>query len=58
MFGIDQYRAVTELLAEFKVPVIMDLDIGHLPPMMPIVCGATADVTVDGNHIGIGYTWK
>jgi muramoyltetrapeptide carboxypeptidase LdcA involved in peptidoglycan recycling len=58
LFGLDQYRAVTDLLAEFKVPVIMDLDIGHLPPMMPLVCGATADVTVAGNRIDIEYTWK
>jgi muramoyltetrapeptide carboxypeptidase LdcA involved in peptidoglycan recycling len=58
MFGIDQYRAVTDLLAEYEVPVIMDLDIGHLPPMMPVVCGATAEVAVDGNHIDIGYTWS
>jgi muramoyltetrapeptide carboxypeptidase LdcA involved in peptidoglycan recycling len=58
MFGIDQYRAVTDLLAEYGVPVIMDLDIGHLSPMMSVVCGATADVAVDGNHIEIAYTWR
>lgn len=58
MFGIDQYRAVTDLLAEYQVPVIMDLDIGHLSPMMPIVCGSTAEVSVEGGSIDIHYTWK
>lgn len=58
MFGIDQYRAVTDLLAEYNVPIIMDLDIGHLAPMMPMICGATAKVTVKGNDIKIQYTYK
>lgn len=58
MFGIDQYRAVTDLLAEYNVPIIMDLDIGHLAPMMPIICGATAKVSVKGNNVAIQYTYK
>lgn len=58
MFGIDQYRAVTDLLEEYHVPIIMDADIGHLAPMMPIVCGSTADVSVKGNEIEITYTYK
>lgn len=58
MFGIDHYRAVTDLLAEFGVPVIMDLDIGHLPPMMPMVCGGTAEVAYRDGQMELRYTWK
>ena len=58
MFGIDQYQAVTDLLSEYNVPIIMDLDIGHLAPMMPIVCGSTAKVSVVGNDITIEYTFR
>lgn len=58
MFGIDQYRAVTDVLKEYNVPIIMDLDIGHLPPMMPLICGSTANVTVKDNRISIQYTFK
>ncbi len=58
MFGIDQYRAVTDMLGGYGVPIIMDLDIGHLSPMMPIVCGSTAEVTVKGKEIDIHFTWK
>ncbi len=58
MFGIDHYRAVTDLLSEYHVPIIMDLDIGHLAPMMPMICGATAKVTVKGNDITIQYTFQ
>lgn len=58
MFGIDQYRAVTDMLSEYNVPIIMDLDIGHLAPMMPLICGGTANVSVKGNDITIQYTFK
>lgn len=57
-FGIDQYRAVTDLLSEYHVPIIMDLDIGHLAPMMPMICGSTAKVTVKGNDVAIQYTFQ
>lgn len=54
-FGIDHYRAVTDLLGEYKVPVIMDADIGHLPPMMPMVCGALAQITAGNGRLHIQY---
>ncbi len=58
MFGCDQYQAVMDLLREYHVPVIMDLDIGHLAPMMPMVSGAYAKVDVKGNDITISYEYK
>lgn len=57
-FGIDQYRAVTDLLAEYQVPVIMDLDIGHLSPMMPVVTGAMADIRAEKNTFVMDYEWR
>lgn len=53
MMGLDAYHAVVDLLEEFKVPVIMDADIGHLPPMMPLICGSYAHVKARGNDITI-----
>ena len=58
MFGCDQYQAVVDLLEEYNVPIIMDLDIGHLAPMMPMVSGAYAKVDVKGNDITITYDYK
>ena len=58
IMGLDQYRAVTDMLSEYNVPVIMDADIGHLPPMMPLVCGSLAAVSVKGNDIGIHMEYK
>lgn len=47
-FGIDEYQAVTEMLKKYRVPILMDLDIGHVSPMMPLVCGSMARVVSDG----------
>ena len=53
MMGLDTYHAVTDLLEEYQVPIIMDADIGHIPPMMPLVSGSYAKVQVTGNDIRI-----
>ena len=51
--GLDQYHAVYDLLARYQVPVIQDVDLGHLPPMMPLICGSYAQVECKGNDISI-----
>lgn len=49
-FGVDKYTAVIDVLQEFNVPILMDVDLGHLAPSMPIKNGAKAVVSyVDGN---------
>ena len=53
LMGLDHYRAVTDLLEEYRVPIIMDADIGHLPPMMPLICGSYASVKAQGNTLEI-----
>lgn len=47
-FGIDSCQAVCEMLYPYHVPVLMDLDIGHLPPSMPLICGSMVNVASDG----------
>ena len=56
-FGVDQYEAMTALLREYDVPIIMDLDIGHLAPMMPIVSGAVASVHSEDGAFSIRYEY-
>lgn len=58
IMGLDQYHAVADLLKEYNVPIIMDLDIGHLAPSMPIVSGGYAKVYVKGNEITVTYEYK
>ena len=55
MMGLDRINAVTDMLGKYNVPVLMDLDIGHLPPMMPIISGACADVHAADGKISIKY---
>ena len=38
--------------------VIMDADLGHLAPMMPIVTGSCAEVQVQGNDVTLRYDYR
>ena len=51
MMGLDAYEAVLSPLREFGVPVLMDLDIGHLPPMMPVISGSYGRAELDGQAL-------
>ena len=53
MMGLDQYQAVYEVIKKYNVPVIMDVDIGHLSPMMPIICGSIGQVVSDGTDYSV-----
>lgn len=53
MMGLDMYKAVLQVAGEKNVPVIMDADLGHLPPMMPIVVGSMGEVKVQENKISL-----
>ena len=56
--GLSQYNAVTDILAEFNVPILMDLDIGHHPPMIPVIVGSYAGVSFEDNKFEIEYSLK
>ncbi|MCR5160168.1 MAG: LD-carboxypeptidase [Lachnospiraceae bacterium] len=53
IMGLNQYSAVTEALKDLEVPILMDLDIGHLPPMIPLLTGSMADVSLKGQQLSI-----
>lgn len=55
LFGVNQYSAVTDILEKYHVPILMDLDIGHIPPMMPVINGACATVNYSENEVSILY---
>jgi len=50
MFGLDHIRAFAEPLAELGVPVVIDTDIGHVSPMMPVISGAVGEYTAEGQE--------
>ena len=51
IMGLDQYRAVTDILGSYGVPIVMDADLGHHPPMMPIVSGSMGSLITQGNNL-------
>ena len=53
MMGMDHYSAVTGILGKYNVPIILDADVGHYAPMMPLICGSHATISVKGNEIQI-----
>ncbi len=53
MMGLDMYTSITGAIKDLGVPIIMDLDIGHLPPQMPIISGSYGKVHAAENSIRI-----
>ncbi len=58
MFGQDIHGAFREALSEFDVPIIMDIDLGHLSPMMPIVSGAIGKVEAAENKFTLSMEFR
>lgn len=46
---MSQREAVLDSLAPLDLPLVSDVEIGHVPPHLPLVNGALATVTVDGD---------
>lgn len=57
-FGQTQADAVLSALGHHAVPIVLDADIGHLPPMMPLVCGAMADVRVKSGSLTLKHRFE
>ncbi len=58
MMNLDAYGAVLEVAGRKKVPVVMDVDLGHRPPMMPLVVGSLAEVRVRTNEITVEMRYQ
>lgn len=43
---LTQHEAVSDALGDLDVPVVLDVDLGHQQPMMPLVLGAPARVEI------------
>ncbi len=53
MMGLDAYEAVIGILGKYKVPILMDVDLGHLPPMMPLITGSVARVSASARKMQV-----
>lgn len=45
MMNLDARDAILKVAGSKGVPVVLDVDLGHRPPMMPLVVGSLAEVT-------------
>ena len=54
-FNITPKDAYLSVLKDFNVPILLDIDLGHLGPSMPIRCGAKATIEYKKNTICIKY---
>ncbi len=56
MMNLDRYDAVLGIAEAYHVPVVMDCDIGHIDPMMPLISGGFGTLRPCGAHnIQIDY---
>ena len=58
IMGMDCREATINILKKYNVPIVLDIDLGHLPPQMPFVSGALGEATVTGNSLKINYSLK
>ncbi len=58
IINLDAYQAVLAVASKYNVPVIMDADIGHRAPMMPLVVGSMAQITVKRNDIEVKMEYR
>ncbi|MCM1126580.1 MAG: LD-carboxypeptidase [Lachnospiraceae bacterium] len=58
MMGLDQYEAVLPTARKRGIPVIMDADLGHLPPAMPLVTGSFAKIQSKNGGLEIEMIFK
>ena len=58
MMGLDQYSAVTGILGKYNVPIIMDADIGHIAPSIPLINGSIATIKVQDRNYSITMELK
>lgn len=54
-FNITMTEAIIDILNDLNVPIIMNADLGHLGPSMPIRCGALANIEVIRKKLKITY---
>ena len=55
---LDHIEAFTYHLAKYNVPVVLDIDLGHVAPQIPFISGAVGHVEAQGQDMSIEYILK
>lgn len=56
-FGLDRISAC-DVLKDLGVPMLIDIDLGHIPPTMPLICGSYGVVDFKNNELKIKMELK
>jgi muramoyltetrapeptide carboxypeptidase LdcA involved in peptidoglycan recycling len=56
--GLTQEEAVLDALGDLGAPLVLDVEIGHVPPHLPLLNGAVAHLVVDDDRRVITQTWR
>ena len=56
MPDLTQHGAVADALGDLGIPIVLDVECGHVAPYLPLVNGALARVVVDGDRREITQT--
>jgi muramoyltetrapeptide carboxypeptidase len=56
--GLTQDEAVLDAIGELDCPIVFDVEIGHVPPHLPLLNGASARIVIDDDRREITQTWK
>ena len=54
-FNVDRKKAVTHTLKKLKLPIVLDVSLGHYNPSLPILNGKKANCKVIDNELEIEY---
>ncbi|MBD5455424.1 MAG: LD-carboxypeptidase [Lachnospiraceae bacterium] len=58
MMNLDHFEAVLSTAGKYQVPVIMDVDLGHFSPMMPLITGSMAKINGQKGKIQVSMVLK
>ena len=49
---------LVDIISDLVKPILMDADVGHHPPMLPLICGSYATVVTSGNDYSLTMELK
>lgn len=55
IMGVDRFSAAIDMLGDLNVPILMDVDLGHLSPSLPILTGAKARASLEKGNLILDY---
>ncbi|MPN64855.1 hypothetical protein SDC9_212633 [bioreactor metagenome] len=55
LFDVGFHEAIISSLSDLNIPVVMDMDFGHLPPSFTIINGSIATIDVHDHQGQITY---